>query len=99
MLLGDKITSSEALQMGMIYKVVPDELLQETAIKTAVLLSEMPTKGIALTKKLLNESFFNTLEKQLDRERDLQIEAADSADYKEGVQAFLEKRKPKFTGE
>jgi len=99
MMLGDKIPAAEALQMGMIYKVVPDEKLREEAMNIAVLLSQMPTKGIALTKKLLNESFGNTLDKQLDRERDLQVEAASSHDYKEGVQAFLEKRKPLFKGE
>ncbi|MEO8088293.1 MAG: enoyl-CoA hydratase-related protein [Bacteroidota bacterium] len=99
MMLGDKIPAAEALQMGMLYKVVADEKLQEEAQGIANTLSNMPTKGIALTKQLLNESFFNTLEKQLDRERDLQVEAANSYDYKEGVQAFLEKRKPIFKGE
>ncbi|CAN5625032.1 2-(1,2-epoxy-1,2-dihydrophenyl)acetyl-CoA isomerase PaaG [soil metagenome] len=99
MMLGEKIPAAEALQMGMLYKVVADEKLQEEAQGIAATLSSMPTKGIALTKQLLNESFFNTLEKQLDRERDLQVEAANSYDYKEGVQAFLEKRKPVFKGE
>jgi len=99
MMLGDKIPASDALQMGMIYKVVEDEKLQEFAIGIAKTLSSMPTKGIALTKKLLNESFGNTLDKQLERERDLQIEAANSFDYNEGVRAFLEKRKPEFKGE
>ncbi len=99
MMLGDKVTASDALQMGMIYKVFADDKLQEEGMKIATTLSNMPTKGIALTKKLLNESFFNTLDKQLDRERDLQIEAAASYDYNEGVNAFLEKRKPEFKGE
>ena len=65
---------------------------------TAITLAPMPTKGIALTKKLLNESSQNTLDKQLERERDLQVEAANSFDYNEGVRAFLEKRKANFKG-
>jgi 2-(1,2-epoxy-1,2-dihydrophenyl)acetyl-CoA isomerase len=99
MMLGDKVSASDALQMGMIYKVVDDDKLQEIAMSTALTLASMPTKGIALTKKLLNESFQNTLDTQLERERDLQVEAANSYDYNEGVRAFLEKRKPEFKGE
>ena len=99
MMLGDKVTASEALQMGMIYKVCEDSKLQEEAFAVALTLSEMPTKGIGLTKRLLNNSLFNSLEKQLEEECKIQTEAADSFDYREGVSAFLEKRKPVFKGE
>jgi len=99
MMLGERVPAADALQMGMIYKVVDDAVLQEEAMKVAITLSQMPTKGIALTKQLLNESAFNSLEKQLDREAKLQVKAAATYDYNEGVNAFLDKRKPLFKGE
>ena len=95
-LLGDKITATDALQMGMIYKMIADENLQNEAMLFAETLANMPTKGLGLTKKLFNQGTFNSLEEQLAAEGVEQIKAASTYDYKEGVQAFLEKRKPDF---
>jgi 2-(1,2-epoxy-1,2-dihydrophenyl)acetyl-CoA isomerase len=99
MFLGDKVMADEAETMGMIYKAVADESLQETALGIAKKLASMPTKGIGLTKRLLNESYSNDLTTQLRRENEVQVEAGETFDYQEGVNAFLEKRKPEFKGE
>lgn len=96
MMLGDKISADEAQQMGMIYKSVED---LDEALNTAKKLAKMPTKGLWLTKKALNESMTNTLTDQLNLEEKLQTEAGKSFDYNEGVNAFLDKRKPIFKGE
>jgi len=99
MMLGDKVNADDALAMGMIYKVCEDSKLQEEAFFIATTLSAMPTRGIALTKMLLNRSLNNSLDEQLKEEEALQAEAGETYDYKEGVQAFLDKRKPVFRGE
>lgn len=98
MFLGDKVMAEEAEKMGMIYRAVADESLQEEGLKIAKKLAKMPTKGIGLTKRLLNESYNNTLTEQLARENELQTLAGNTYDYKEGVTAFLEKRQPEFRG-
>lgn len=99
MMLGDKVSAGEAHQMGMIYKVCDDARLQEEAFGIAKTLSAMPTKGIGLTKRLLNQSLFNSLDKQLEAEGVEQVKAAGTLDFSEGVKAFLEKRNPVFKGE
>jgi len=98
MLMGDKVSSTDALQMGMLYKVIADDELFAEAEKIAMTLCNMPTKAIAYTKRLLNQSMSNDLQEQLIYEGEMQSAAGKTADYKEGVDAFLEKRKPVFKG-
>ena len=98
MLLGDKVSAAQAQDLGMIYKVFPPETFLQEVHSLALHMAQLPTKALGLTKKLLNASFNNTLEQQLALESKLQIQAANSNDYKEGVSAFVEKRKPNFKG-
>lgn len=99
MMLGDKVGAKEAFEMGMIYKFYPVALFEEEVAKLASTLANMPTKALGLTKRLLNESMTNNLDQQLALESKLQIESAQSYDYNEGVNAFIEKRAPEFKGE
>lgn len=98
MMLGDKVSATEAERLGMLYKVFADDVFEAEAKAIATTLAGMPTRGLALTKHALNYSATNTLEQQLLLEDELQQQAANTYDFKEGVQAFLEKRKPVFKG-
>jgi 2-(1,2-epoxy-1,2-dihydrophenyl)acetyl-CoA isomerase len=97
-MLGDKVSAAEAEKMGMIYKCFAQEDFEASIQKMATQLAQMPTKGLALTKQALNASFTNTYDAQLALEDVLQQQAAQTQDYNEGVQAFLEKRLPTFKG-
>lgn len=99
MLLGSRVPAAMAADFGMVYQVVEPADLQETAMAAAKMLAEMPTRAIGLTKRALNRSYGRAFEEQLELEADLQREAGNSRDFTEGVSAFLEKRKPLFTGE
>ena len=98
MMTGDKVTAKQAEAMNLIYKATSDETFEEEVNSFALQLAKMPTKGLGLTKKALNTSFSNDLTAQLAVEEDLQTQAGQTHDFKEGVTAFLEKRAPIFKG-
>jgi len=97
-LLGEKLGAEQAAEWGLIWKVFDDAKLMDEALQLAKALSEGPTKGYGLIKRAMHASCDNSLEAQLDLERDLQRDAGHSADYREGVSAFKEKRAPRFKG-
>jgi len=98
MLLGDKVKAVDAERLGMVYKVFSSEEFTQETQKLARTLAQMPTKALGMTKRLLNASMTNDVKSQLELESKLQIEAAQSEDYAEGVAAFVEKRRPNFKG-
>ena len=95
---GKKLSAVEAKQMGLIADVFENENFLVNAMGILEQISNQPTKAIALTKKAFNESYDNNLSQQLELEGILQQEAAESEDFRKGVFAFLEKRKPKYRG-
>ncbi len=98
MITGDKITATEAEKMGMVYKVLPTENFINQVMAQAETIAQLPTQGLAFSKAALNQTFTNTLQQQLHLEDELQQQAANTIDYKEGITAFLEKRNPIFIG-
>jgi 2-(1,2-epoxy-1,2-dihydrophenyl)acetyl-CoA isomerase len=97
-LLGEPLSAEQAEQWGLIWKVVDDEKLSGEATSLARSLAAGPTKGYGLVKKALRASWGNSLDAQLDLERDLQREAGLTQDYRESVSAFMQKRKPDYKG-
>ncbi|MFM7595892.1 MAG: enoyl-CoA hydratase-related protein, partial [Flavobacteriales bacterium] len=98
MMTGDKVSAKEAEQMNMIFKAVPADSYETFTTDFVTQIANMPTKALALTKKAVQLSWFQSLDEQLDTELNLQVVAGNTADFNEGVQAFLDKRKPNFTG-
>lgn len=92
------VSAEKAEQWGMIWQCCEDEELINETTTLAHNLASMPTVGLAYTKRLLGESSTNTLEQQLELERDFQSAACKTEDYQEGLDAFRSKRKPEFTG-
>ncbi len=99
MMLSDRIDAQTAAAMGMIWKVLADDVFPQESWHIAETLAQMPTRALGLTKRALNRTFSNDFNAQLALEDDLQTHAGQTRDYEEGVAAFLAKRKPTFKGE
>ena len=99
MMLGEKVSAEEAERTGMIYKVFQDSIFKDESEKLAGILAAMPTKALYFIKHALNRSLTQNLEQQLRTEDEFQQKAAATEDFKEGVQAFLDKRTPVFKGQ
>jgi len=96
-MLGEKLSAQQALDWGLIWEAYEDELFEANVTALAEQLAERPGSSIALIKKALNRAADNTLAEQLQLEREFQRIAGQSDNYKEGVAAFMQKRKPDFS--
>jgi 2-(1,2-epoxy-1,2-dihydrophenyl)acetyl-CoA isomerase len=96
--LGDKVTAAEAENLGMIYRCISNVDFENEVALLSQKLAQMPTTALGYTKKLLQSSYDNTLEVQLNQEAMYQTQASNTLDYQEGIQAFIEKRTPLFVG-
>ena len=96
MMLGEKVSAKESERIGMIYKYFSDEIFQDESKKIAIELSQLPIQGLAYTKQALNKSLEQNFWQQLETEDLFQQKSAATADFKEGVSAFIERRKPNF---
>ncbi|TNF48768.1 MAG: 2-(1,2-epoxy-1,2-dihydrophenyl)acetyl-CoA isomerase [Bacteroidetes bacterium] len=99
MMTGDKVSATDAEAMNMIYRAVEDDEFDQFVMNFASNISKMPTKGLGLTKRAVNKAMSNDLVTQLALEEELQTEAGSTYDFREGVNAFMEKRQPEFKGE
>ncbi len=95
---GRRLSAQEALEWGLVSEVVPDDRLAGRAAEWAAQLAALPTRGIGLSKRLFDSADRATLEEQLEREAQLQAAATKTDDFREGVDAFLQKREPRFEG-
>ncbi|MBS2967505.1 enoyl-CoA hydratase/isomerase family protein [Metabacillus sp. KIGAM252] len=97
-ILGEKVTAQQAKDLGLVYRVTEPELLQQEVTAFAERLAAMPTAAIGLIKRAIRDSFTSCLDDMLEIEAQYQRIAGLSADHSEGTAAFLEKRKPQFSG-
>lgn len=98
MMTGDKVPATKAHEWGWIYEIYSDEEFPAALERFSLKMSQMPAIALAGIKKAINASLQNSLDEQLNLERELQIQAGQTEDFREGIAAFREKRRPLFTG-